>query len=199
MLVGEAKNGQCSTTGGTAPITFSVASGTLPAGITLDASSGILTGSPTQANLTESFPQIQATDSGSPVQKALQRIDIRVDLPGQFMFGCPLTSAAYETPYFAYCEALGGYPPYTYAIVSGSLPSGLTFDTNSGSISGTPTATGTSKFTVRATDSGSPPNIMDSPQTMVVGPHGYESDSVVVTGTSGAIVNTTTIKVTVNP
>ena len=48
--------------------------------------------------------------------------------------------------------ATGGTPPYTFAIVSGALPAGLTFSPG-GSFGGTPTAFGTFKFTVQATDS----------------------------------------------
>src|ERR1017187_2239097 len=48
--------------------------------------------------------------------------------------------------------ATGGTPPYTFAIVSGALPAGLTFSPG-GSFGGTPTAFGTFKFTVRVTDS----------------------------------------------
>lgn len=40
----------------------------------------------------------------------------------------------------------------TYAIQSGALPTGLALDPDTGEISGTPTTTGTSNFTIRATD-----------------------------------------------
>src|SRR4029077_4721782 len=47
--------------------------------------------------------------------------------------------------------ASGGTPPDTWAIATGALPSGLALNANSGVISGSPTATGTSSFTVRVT------------------------------------------------
>lgn len=47
----------------------------------------------------------------------------------------------------------GGYgAPYTFTLLSGTLPAGLSFDTSSGVISGTPTTIGSSSFTVRAFD-----------------------------------------------
>jgi len=48
--------------------------------------------------------------------------------------------------------ATDGFDPYTYAITSGSLPTGLTLS-SSGSITGTPTVANTYNFTVTATDS----------------------------------------------
>jgi len=53
--------------------------------------------------------------------------------------------------------ASGGKPPYTWAITSGNLPSGLTLDPGTGDITGTPAAQyGTHTVTVRATDSSTP-------------------------------------------
>ena len=49
--------------------------------------------------------------------------------------------------------AAGGTPDYSYTVTQGSLPDGLKLDPASGFISGTPTTSGTSSFTVQATDS----------------------------------------------
>ncbi len=48
--------------------------------------------------------------------------------------------------------ATGGIGPYTYAIIAGSLPPGLTFNTSTGVISGIPTGQGTFSVTIEATD-----------------------------------------------
>ncbi len=55
------------------------------------------------------------------------------------------------TAYSATILASGGAAPYTYAVTSGSLPGGLALS-SSGALSGTPTASGSSSFTVTATD-----------------------------------------------
>ena len=49
-----------------------------------------------------------------------------------------------------------GSPSPTYTVTSGALPAGLTFDADTGSISGTPTATGSSTFTITATNGTGP-------------------------------------------
>jgi sugar lactone lactonase YvrE len=50
----------------------------------------------------------------------------------------------------------GGFGPYTWAVASGSLPTGLRLDPATGVISGTPTAVGTTSLSVRATDQSLP-------------------------------------------
>ena len=64
-----------------------------------------------------------------------------------------LPAGTVGTPYSAALTALGGTPPYTWVILSGSLPDGLdlTPSPNNGVIAGTPTTGGTSNFTVQLT------------------------------------------------
>src|SRR5262249_10843973 len=61
-----------------------------------------------------------------------------------------LPGARVGVAYSATLTATGGTPPYTWSIASGTLPAGLTL-TSAGVISGTPTAIGTSSFTVKVT------------------------------------------------
>jgi hypothetical protein len=59
------------------------------------------------------------------------------------------------TPYSATLEATGGTAPYSWTVISGSLPAGLNLASN-GVITGTPTAQGTAGFTVQVVDSTTP-------------------------------------------
>jgi hypothetical protein len=76
--------------------------------------------------------------------------------------GQPLTMVTTSLPkgkvnslyYMEGVYAAGGTPAYKYKVTQGKLPKGLKFSTTTGMISGTPTASGTSSFTIQATDSG---------------------------------------------
>jgi hypothetical protein len=68
-----------------------------------------------------------------------------------------LPSGVVNTEYTAIVLAAGGLAPYSFAVVSGSLPAGLILDGGTGTIRGTPTATGSSNFTVQVTDTENPP------------------------------------------
>jgi hypothetical protein len=58
------------------------------------------------------------------------------------------------TPYSQTLVGSGGQTPYTWAVTSGALPAGLTLNSSSGTITGTPTANGASTFTVRLSEAG---------------------------------------------
>jgi hypothetical protein len=61
------------------------------------------------------------------------------------------------TFYSAALKATGGLTPYRWSRTGGTLPGGLTLDSISGVVSGTPAAAGSSTFTARVTDAQAPP------------------------------------------
>lgn len=138
-------------TGGTPSYTYSVSAGSLPAGLTLSAT-GTISGTPTQAG-TFTF-SVNATDSATPVANTKsESYSFTIAAPTITVSHPP--SAALNAPYSFTLTASGGTAPYTYMLDDGTvLPAGLTLS-SSGVISGTPTALGTTNFTVRATDSSS--------------------------------------------
>lgn len=67
--------------------------------------------------------------------------------------GAPAVTATVGTAYSAQFTASGGTGPYTFSIVSGALPAGLTLNSSTGAITGTPTTAGTSAgIVIRVTD-----------------------------------------------
>lgn len=138
-----------SATGGTGTgYQFTVIAGSLPTGLTLDATSGVLSGTPTARG---SFAfTVQVTDSGS--HTATQAYAITIVGHTLSLAPASLPNGTNGTPYATQTfVASGGVAPYGYAVTAGTLPPGLTLGTD-GVLSGTPTSVGTYGFTVTATD-----------------------------------------------
>lgn len=70
--------------------------------------------------------------------------------------------------YAATFAATGGTPSYTWSIASGALPAGLALNAVSGGVSGTPAGAGSSSFTVRVSDSGSPQQVNTKAFTLAI-------------------------------
>jgi len=134
------------TTNGGSGLTWSVNSGALPAGLNLNASSGLISGTPTQAQ--DSTFQVKVTDGS---RSDLQTYSLSVVQPLKITQP-PLLASAAEVglPYQLALKATGGKG--TYAWTAEGLPAGLTLDTASGAISGTPTAAGVAPVKVTVTD-----------------------------------------------
>ena len=142
--VGVAFNsGPMTITGGTAPYTFSVV-GTLPAGLTLNTSTGAVTGTPTSSGTFS----IQVTDASGAVGTACA---ITINPP--LSVTCAATSTGEVGVAFnsGPMTITGGTAPYTFTVV-GTLPAGLTLNTSTGAVTGTPTSSGT--FSIQVTDAG---------------------------------------------
>jgi putative Ig domain-containing protein len=167
-------NGSISTQGGVAPLTWSVTSGTLPPGLTLNSGTGQITGTPTDQSggVAGFYPHtytffVQVHDSALPTPQtappapAQFQITIQALQPLQVATQGPnLASGMTATAYSANLDATGGVAPYTWTVIQGQLPAGLTLSSNpngTATISGTPVLVGSSKFTVRVTDSETTP------------------------------------------
>ena len=222
---------------GTAPYSYAITSGTLPAGLRLNTANGTISGTPTAAGST-SF-SITATDANGATSVASYSIGIAINAPvagavsatvaanssanpvtlnlsggaavsvaiasapahgtasasgtaitytptagysGSDSFTYTVTNASgtstaatisitVSAPTLAFSPAAGalsggtvataysqtvtaanGTAPYSYAITSGTLPAGLRLNTANGTISGTPTAAGSTSFSITATD-----------------------------------------------
>jgi len=83
------------------------------------------------------------------------QVEIRpVGGPVLILTECPLPDATRGQAYSVRLETIAGeVPPYHWAVINGSLPPGLSLNSNTGIISGTPTMTGTYSFRLRVCDS----------------------------------------------
>jgi hypothetical protein len=134
-------------TGGT--VSYSVSDGSLPAGIDLNTSTGAITGTPTTVN-TYTFT-LRATNAGGFISQSYTRSV--VPETSKWIDNVIETEMRVGTVYSDSISADGTGIEYT--VESGTLPDGITLDTNTGAISGTPTTPGTYDITIIATnDSG---------------------------------------------
>jgi hypothetical protein len=148
--VGAAYSASVAAANGTAPLTWSATG--LPAGLTLNSSTGAITGNPTSPGT--SNVAFSVTDSTNPVhQTASRTLSITIGA-GLTVATTSLSGGVANTPYSATLNATGGTGPYTWAATG--LPAGLTLNPSNGVIGGTPTAAGTSNVAVTVTDSTSP-------------------------------------------
>ena len=150
-MVGSAYAQQLTAVDGTAPYTWSIASGSLPDGLSLDPSTGKIAGTPTTPGVS-SF-KLSMTDSAKPPDTTTVAYDLFV----LKMTPSTLPAGTKGKAYSQKLSASGGIAPYTWIVSSGKLPAGLSLS-SAGSLSGTPTGAGTATFKVKATDSSKPPN-----------------------------------------
>lgn len=139
-------------TGGATPLTWTCcATGSLPPGVTLS-TAGVVSGTSTTAG-TYAF-RVTVTDStaGTPLTDT-QDYTVSIFAATNITSGT-LPGATVQNPYTPVSLPLtGDQAPYVWAVTVGSLPAGITMNTSTGVFSGTPTAVGTSSFTVSATGS----------------------------------------------
>jgi VCBS repeat-containing protein len=134
-------------TGGVMPYTWSIYTGVLPTGLTLNTSTGVISGTPTATGI-RTFT-VQVKDANLATASKSLTISIYTPLA---VSTTSLANGTTGTVYSQTLSATGGLTPYTWSVSTGALPVGLTLNTLTGAISGTPTTGGTSSFTVRAQD-----------------------------------------------
>ncbi len=138
-------------TGGTAPYLWTITSGMLPAGIALNTSTGLISGTPTTAGLRPIV--VQVTDAAAGMTVRALSINITSVPTALSVSTASLANASVGVAYARTLTAAGGSAPYTWSIGAGILPAGLVLDANSGMISGAPSTGGSTSFAVQVTDS----------------------------------------------
>jgi hypothetical protein len=160
-------------TGGAGTLTYSLSVGSLPAGLSLNSSTGAITGTPTGPNGTVNFT-VQVTDSSTAgAQSATKALSILINLPpAPVISRTSLPSGNQGTPYSQNLSVSSGLGPYSgWTVSSGTLPTGVTLSGSgsSATLSGIPTALGTFNFTISVNDSSNPPQTASQAYTVVMG------------------------------
>ncbi|HET9655778.1 MAG TPA: putative Ig domain-containing protein, partial [Kineosporiaceae bacterium] len=138
---------QLQTSGGVGALAWSVLPGTgsLPPGLTLNATSGLISGTPTQGG-TFTFTAEAADTVG-------QTVDIPVTVTVALALASIRATGEVGVVYSSGAGTVtGGTAPYTWSQTAGTLPAGLALDPSTGTIAGTPTAPGGGSITLQVKD-----------------------------------------------
>lgn len=141
---------QLTASGGAGVKQWRLTAGVLPQGITLDQTTGLLSGTPTEA-VSRAITISVSDGYGRTTSQNYQ-----LSVANQLSFSSNrLPNAHANSTYSERILVSGGVPPYTFAL-SGTLPSGLSLDTATGIISGTASVSGLSNLGITVTDSSLP-------------------------------------------
>jgi uncharacterized protein (TIGR03437 family) len=131
--------------------TYALTSGVLPSGLSLT-TGGQITGTPAMGTMGDYPVTVMATDSSTPAITGTVSFTVVVG-NGLFVTSTILTTGTINsTSWTGGIVATGGVGPYTFTRDSGTLPAGLTLQSD-GTLTGTPTAGSTATVVFRATDS----------------------------------------------
>jgi hypothetical protein len=155
------------------PCTWTITGGMLPPGLSLYAATGTISGTPRDTGTYTFFVTVTDTVGTSPQQG----FSIIVNAPPITFDTTSLPWAKEGSDYDEIIEVSGGTSPYTWTVFSGTLPSGLILESDTGVISGTPEqgTAGTHSFTIRVTDSSSPRVSGQHTFSIVIKEGAYES------------------------
>lgn len=134
-------------TGGVPPYTVEIAGGSLPTGLTVDAQ-GQITGVPTEpGDFTFDVTVSDNQGASTSGQAAITVTEFQ-----ELSISSTLISVFANTDADAPLTAMGGVPPYTWQMVGGALPEGVSFDAAAGKIVGRPMRVGQGTGTFMVTD-----------------------------------------------
>ena len=168
-VIGQPYSAALAVVGGSAPYQWTISSGTLPSGLSLDAANALVAGVPSQVG--SSGYVLQVNDSSN--KSATRACTIQVNRASLTITPASLPDGVVGVQYSTTLAASGGQGPYSWSIVSAGAPDGFSLDA-SGALTGTASTAGAFSFTVQVTDqannvaaqtftlniqSGTPPNV----------------------------------------
>jgi hypothetical protein len=148
VMRGAAFGHKLAATGGTEPYSWSLGGGALPAGLGIDTSTGMISGTPA-ASGTFIFA-VDVVDAAS--RAATKSLALTVLAPPLAVDGGSSIEGTKGVALSYHLSVVGGLPPYTWAVMGGALPAGLALNSATGAISGTPVVGGAFTVTVGVRD-----------------------------------------------
>ena len=149
------------------PIPLAAPVPTLPAGLTLNSATGVISGTPTQfENENVTF---QALDSSTPPNQATATLPVTVQSSLKIIT-TSLVKGTVNGKYLQALAATGGIGPYVWTITAGTLPQGLSLSVITGQITGKATTAGTTSLTLQVSDFETTPATATVTLNLVIAP-----------------------------
>ena len=157
--VGDPYSATCVAEGGTEPYTWSIVIGTLANGLSLNANTGVISGTPTETSIGTITVRVTDSSGGDPKTDSAQlNFLVRGDDWEPTITTTSLHDGVLNEDYgttILYCDFDPGANsfPVTWSVIDGAIPTGMTLGSSGSwyaSLSGTPTALGTYDFTLKA-------------------------------------------------
>lgn len=134
---------------GIGAVTWSIVSGSLPNGLSLNTSSGLISGTPGQTVGSFAFT-LRARDSQNTTAEREFTLFLEADTEPVITLG-DLPTAQMGEPYNIALPVTGGNAPFAWKFLSGALPPGLEINAN-GDLFGTPSKEGSYSFEVEVSE-----------------------------------------------
>ena len=172
-------------TGGTGAYNWSATG--LPANLTINATSGVISGTPAAASTNTVV--VTVSDSAIPSVSVSKTMTLLINTPTLTLNTTTLANGAQGVAYSATTTATGGTGPYSWSATG--LPAGLTIAAGTGIISGTPTANGTFSVVITVTDSATSPATDTKTITLTIAPALVISTTTLANGTQNVAYSAT--------
>ena len=157
-------------TGGISPFTWTASS--LPPGLAITSQYGhiFISGTPPPGSAGTYNATVTLNDAGAPPAPMTAPYTITIAAPPLLISSTNLPDGVIGTAYNATLASSGGTPPVTWSVTAGALPAGLTLNSTTGAITGTPSTAQLANFTVQAADTGTPQQTKTQAMTITVNP-----------------------------
>ncbi len=149
MELGDISSAEPTVNGGTEPYTFVLQSGVLPQDVFLDPSSGAIEGIPAEVGSFTAL--VRVVDFDGDNADVSVTIEVSNPSPPQLFYDSPVVAVINHVAEF-FPTVTGGFAPFDYQVLSGSLPPGMSLDPVSGTVDGIPNTLGNYTATIRLFD-----------------------------------------------